>query len=68
MILECIKMDIFFFIDDFVSVFNVGFIYVKSVVKKLVDCLMIGWNEIRVVLMIFGLIVFIWFNFGLYID
>lgn len=42
MILECIKMDIFFFIDDFVSVFNVGFIYVKSVVKKLVDCLMIG--------------------------
>lgn len=64
MFLVCIKVDIFFLIDDFSSVLYLGFMYVKSVVVKLVDCFMIGFDDVRVGMMMFGLIILIWFIFS----
>ncbi|XP_061172145.1 uncharacterized protein LOC133181615 [Saccostrea echinata] len=51
---KCLKTDILFLIDDSSSVFSSGFTYAKKVAAKLVDCMTIGPDDIRIALMTFG--------------
>lgn len=50
----CTKVDILFLIDDSSSISSSGFAYAKSVAAKLVDCLTIGSEDVRVGMMTFG--------------
>lgn len=64
----CTKVDILFLIDDSSSVSSSGFTYAKSVAAKLVDCLTIGPNDVRVGMMMFGSTVSTIFDFQLLND
>uniref|UniRef100_K1P7P1 Cartilage matrix protein n=1 Tax=Magallana gigas TaxID=29159 RepID=K1P7P1_MAGGI len=50
----CTKVDILFLIDDSSSISSSGFAYAKSVAAKLIDCLTIGSEDVRVGMMTFG--------------
>lgn len=60
----CTKVDILFLIDDSSSVSSSGFTYAKSVAAKLVDCLTIGHDDLRVGMMTFGSTVVTIFDFN----
>nr|XP_034323276.1 transmembrane cell adhesion receptor mua-3 isoform X4 [Crassostrea gigas] len=60
----CTKVDILFLIDDSSSVSSSGFTYAKSVAAKLVDCLTIGHDDLRVGMMTFGSTVSTIFDFN----
>lgn len=64
----CTKVDILFLIDDSSSVSSSGFAYAKSVAAKLVDCLTIGPDDVRVALMTFGSTVSTRFTFSQFFD
>lgn len=64
----CTKVDILFLIDDSSSVSYSGFTYAKSVAAKLVDCLTIGPDDVRVGMMKFGSTVSTRFTFSQFFD
>ncbi|XP_062605213.1 uncharacterized protein LOC134267002 isoform X2 [Saccostrea cucullata] len=65
---ECLKTDVLFLIDDSSSVFDAGFTYSKKVAAKLMDCMTIGPDEIRIALMTFGSSTSTHFGFDRYND